>query len=254
MNAGTRVIEVRVPDMGNFKDVARHRRAGQARRAHRRRTPLSRWRPRRRRWMCRRTVAGIVEQVHVAKGGKVSAGDLVATRGDATGAARGAAPAAHPGRRLPRLPTAAAPALRRSAAPAAAAPRRCSPGCRALPGARRRRLRRSTKAASRARMPVRRCARFARELGVDLARVSGTGFKGRITQDDVKAFVKQALSGGGAAAAAARRGRAALPSVPVVGFRALRAGGDQAADAHPENLRTASACQLGEPAACHAVR
>ena len=32
--------------------------------------------------------------------------------------------------------------------------------------------------------------RFARELGVDLTRVTGTGLKGRITRDDVKAFVK----------------------------------------------------------------
>jgi pyruvate dehydrogenase E2 component (dihydrolipoamide acetyltransferase) len=47
--------------------------------------------------------------------------------------------------------------------------------------------------------------KFARELGVDLGRVSGTGRKGRITQDDVKAFVKRALTegvGGGGLAVA----------------------------------------------------
>jgi len=37
--------------------------------------------------------------------------------------------------------------------------------------------------------------RFARELGVDVARVKGSGPKGRITQQDVQAFVKNALSG-----------------------------------------------------------
>ena len=37
--------------------------------------------------------------------------------------------------------------------------------------------------------------RFARELGVDLGRVSGTGRKGRITREDVQAFVKAALAG-----------------------------------------------------------
>ena len=37
--------------------------------------------------------------------------------------------------------------------------------------------------------------RFARELGVDLAQVTGTGPRGRITKDDVKAFVKPVLSG-----------------------------------------------------------
>ncbi|HET7675054.1 MAG TPA: biotin/lipoyl-containing protein, partial [Gammaproteobacteria bacterium] len=40
--------------------------------------------------------------------------------------------------------------------------------------------------------------KFARELGVDLGRVSGSGRKNRITHDDVKAFVKQAIAGGGA--------------------------------------------------------
>ncbi|MDX9994465.1 MAG: dihydrolipoyllysine-residue acetyltransferase [Rhodocyclaceae bacterium] len=42
--------------------------------------------------------------------------------------------------------------------------------------------------------------RFARELGVDVATVKGTGPKGRITQQDVQAFVKGVMSGQGAAA------------------------------------------------------
>lgn len=37
--------------------------------------------------------------------------------------------------------------------------------------------------------------RFARELGVELARVVGSGRKGRVLKEDVQAFVKQALSG-----------------------------------------------------------
>jgi pyruvate dehydrogenase E2 component (dihydrolipoamide acetyltransferase) len=45
--------------------------------------------------------------------------------------------------------------------------------------------------------------RFARELGVDLLRVSGSGSKGRIVRDDVSEFVKSVMSGaagtGGAA-------------------------------------------------------
>lgn len=44
--------------------------------------------------------------------------------------------------------------------------------------------------------------KFARELGVDLARVNGSGPKGRITQDDVQQFVKGVMQGGGAVAAA----------------------------------------------------
>jgi pyruvate dehydrogenase E2 component (dihydrolipoamide acetyltransferase) len=44
--------------------------------------------------------------------------------------------------------------------------------------------------------------KFARELGVDLTRVTGTGAKQRITQEDVQAFVKLALSGAAAGSSA----------------------------------------------------
>jgi pyruvate dehydrogenase E2 component (dihydrolipoamide acetyltransferase) len=54
--------------------------------------------------------------------------------------------------------------------------------------------------------------KFARELGVDLGAVKGTGLKGRVTPDDVKAWVKQALKAGPAA------GGGALPKVPEVDF------------------------------------
>ena len=43
--------------------------------------------------------------------------------------------------------------------------------------------------------------KFARELGVDLSRVTGTGPKGRITQEDVQGYVKGVVSGGTPAAA-----------------------------------------------------
>src|SRR5205807_1931645 len=58
--------------------------------------------------------------------------------------------------------------------------------------------------------------KFARELGVDLARVIGQGFKGRITHEDVKSFVKSALAGG--APETARPAAPALPTVPAVDF------------------------------------
>jgi pyruvate dehydrogenase E2 component (dihydrolipoamide acetyltransferase) len=44
--------------------------------------------------------------------------------------------------------------------------------------------------------------RIARELGVDIRQVNGTGPGGRITVDDVQGFVRQALAGGGAAGSA----------------------------------------------------
>jgi pyruvate dehydrogenase E2 component (dihydrolipoamide acetyltransferase) len=55
--------------------------------------------------------------------------------------------------------------------------------------------------------------KFARELGVDLARVKGSGPKGRITQEDVQAFVKSAMQGAPAASAA--------PSGGGLGFQLL---------------------------------
>jgi pyruvate dehydrogenase E2 component (dihydrolipoamide acetyltransferase) len=60
--------------------------------------------------------------------------------------------------------------------------------------------------------------RFARELGVDLMQVPGSGSKGRITKEDVQGYVKQALSGGAAAAPAAGAAPFALPAAPEVDF------------------------------------
>jgi pyruvate dehydrogenase E2 component (dihydrolipoamide acetyltransferase) len=54
---------------------------------------------------------------------------------------------------------------------------------------------------------------FARELGVELGRVKGSGVKGRITHEDVKAFVKGVLTGEKTDAAAP-----ALPKIPTVDF------------------------------------
>jgi pyruvate dehydrogenase E2 component (dihydrolipoamide acetyltransferase) len=56
--------------------------------------------------------------------------------------------------------------------------------------------------------------KFARELGVDLSRVKGSGSKGRILQEDVQAFVKQALSGGAGPAAPAAGGGGTLNLLP----------------------------------------
>ena len=55
--------------------------------------------------------------------------------------------------------------------------------------------------------------KLARELGVDLVQVNGSGPKSRVLHDDVKAFVKAILTGQAAAPAAT-----ALPQTPVVDF------------------------------------
>jgi pyruvate dehydrogenase E2 component (dihydrolipoamide acetyltransferase) len=62
--------------------------------------------------------------------------------------------------------------------------------------------------------------KFARELGVDLARVKGSGAKGRILHADVQAFVKGALAAVPAGAPAAKGGALPfnLPAWPEVDF------------------------------------
>ncbi len=54
--------------------------------------------------------------------------------------------------------------------------------------------------------------RLARELGVDLAQLRGSGPRGRIVKDDVKGFVKVAMTHGPAP------GTGGLPRVPVIDF------------------------------------
>ena len=56
--------------------------------------------------------------------------------------------------------------------------------------------------------------RFARELGVDLLQVVGSGPKGRISRDDVQGFIKKALSGSTRVAT----GPLQLPAIPEVDF------------------------------------
>ena len=64
--------------------------------------------------------------------------------------------------------------------------------------------------------------RFARELGADIAQIKGSGPKGRILKEDIQNFVKQALSGAGAPMAArgggAGLGDLGLPAWPKVDF------------------------------------
>jgi pyruvate dehydrogenase E2 component (dihydrolipoamide acetyltransferase) len=61
--------------------------------------------------------------------------------------------------------------------------------------------------------------KFARELGVDLAKVKGSGPKGRITQEDVQGFVRGVVKGAQTPAPAARGGFGFdLPEWPQVDF------------------------------------
>ncbi len=157
------------------------------------------------------TVAGIIEKVIATKGGTVSPGDVVATVQVADAAGAAPAAAAAPGATAAVPAATPAPAVPPPAAPAAAAAPAAGAGLAAV--------NESGFSLAHASPSVRR---FARELGVDLAKVSGTGFKSRITEDDVKGFVKKALSGGAAQAGKAGvAGGRGLPSVPVVDYAAF---------------------------------
>jgi pyruvate dehydrogenase E2 component (dihydrolipoamide acetyltransferase) len=238
------LLEVRVPDMGNFKDVAIIDvlvKPGEAVEVD---TPLVTLESDKATMDVPSTAGGIVERVHVAKGGTVSTGDLIATvRGAAAGVAGGASarPAVEPAPPPKPAPAAATAATAAAAAPAPAPrPAPAPPAAPAAPagGERPGKLvplsELGTPTSYRPDLPAidepgfsrahagPSVRRFARELGVDLARVKGTGFKGRITHEDVKAFVKGTLATPAAAAPAAavapRPGAPALPAVPVVDY------------------------------------
>ncbi|VBB09958.1 dihydrolipoyllysine-residue acetyltransferase [Burkholderia stabilis] len=129
--------------------------------------------------------AGVVKDIKVKVGDSVSEGTLIVLL-EAAGA-----PAAAPQASAP-APAAAAPAPAPAAAPAKAAPAPAAAAPAAAPSGEYR--------ASHASPSVRK---FARELGVDVARVQGSGPKGRITKDDVTGFVKGVMTGQRAAPAAA---------------------------------------------------
>ena len=93
--------------------------------------------------------------------------------------------------------------------------------------------------------------KFARELGVNLSKVKGSGPKDRITADDVRAFVKQALAAPAAVAGGSADGAALgllpWPKVDFTKFGPIEA----AAVAHQEDLRREPASQLGHDPARH---
>ena len=233
MNAAGGLVEVRVPDLGNFKDVAVIDVLVKPGDTIAIDTPLVTLESDKAAMDVPSTASGVVEKVHTTKGGKVNTGDLLATLkadGAQTDSAPAPAPAPAPAAASVAAAAAAPPAA--SAQPAAppqpaASPPAAAPGGKLTP---RSLLGVPTSYRSdlapidepgfsraHAGPSVRK---FARELGVDLARVTGHGFKGRITHDDVKAFVKGALAGGagGGGGGGTDTARPALPAVPVVDF------------------------------------
>ncbi|WP_233234767.1 dihydrolipoyllysine-residue acetyltransferase [Bordetella sp. LUAb4] len=134
---------------------------------------------------------GVVKSIKVKVGDKVSKGSvlLVVEGGGAAPAAAAQAEAPAKAASAPQAEASAAAPAPAQAAAAAQRPAAALEASALKPGQ-----------LPHASPSVRK---FARELGVELARVKGTGAKDRITQDDVRNFVKQALAGGAAAATGA---------------------------------------------------
>jgi len=126
--------------------------------------------------------AGTVKEIKVALGDQVSEGSLllILEPGEAAATASEPVAAAAP------APKAEAPAAKAEPTPApkpaAAKPAKQSPTAK---------IDEASFSKAHASPSVRK---FARELGVDLGKVDGTGRKGRITKGDVQGFVKRALT------------------------------------------------------------
>ncbi len=140
--------------------------------------------------------AGVVKQLLVKLGDKVSKGSPVVVLEGVAGAA-GAAPAA-PAPAPVAAPVAAAAAVAAPAAAVAAAP------VAAVPAHEPTTLNLSLPHASPS------IRKFARELGVPLVEVKGSGAKGRITEADVQGFVKNVMAG--AVQTVAQKAKAPAPA------------------------------------------
>ena len=221
------LVEVRVPDIGNYTDVEVIDvgvKPGDTIEAD---APLITLETEKATMDVPSTVAGVIEEVKLQRGSRVSQGDLIVTvrakeapspqpSAAAAGSVTSPAPAGEVARsagegpketRSPQPSPAPAGSVT-SPAPAGEVARSAGEGKAPIdePGFSR----------AHASPSIRK---LARDLGVDLARVEGSGAKGRITDGDVKAWVKRTLAAGTAAPAAG--GGAALPKVAAVDFAAF---------------------------------
>ncbi len=163
-------------------------------------------------------VGGRITKVHVHKGSKVKVGDALLTLESASAAASkpavaaasAAKPSPKPAKEAPPEPPAAAaqkPAKAETPPPEPAAPEPApkQPAAKPRPAAAQAPAEKPPSGKTPPAGPATR--RLARELGVDLANVVGSGPHGRITEEDVKAAVREH--------ATAARPATATPSVPL---------------------------------------
>jgi len=152
------------------------------------------------------THAGKVREIKVKVGDKITQGAVILIL-DAEAAPASAAPAPAASEESSAPPAAAPPAATApAAAPAAPATAAPSAPVSAPPT---QIVDERTFSKAYASPSVRR---FARELGVDLGKIRGTGRKDRILKEDVQGFVKKVMAEGGGG------GSMALPDMPVIDF------------------------------------
>ncbi|WP_341928709.1 dihydrolipoyllysine-residue acetyltransferase [Methyloversatilis discipulorum] len=162
--------------------------------------------------------AGVIGQITVKVGDRVSQGSVIGTMevGEASAAAPAAAPAPASAPVAAAVAPVAAPVASAGAAPAtttqsARGDYTPAAGAVALPSAAdiAAELVGGKKAHASPSMRA-----YARELGVDLARVKASGPKGRITREDINAFVKGALQAPATSAPAVAGGGSGLDLLP----------------------------------------
>ena len=196
------LIELRVPDLGDFADVPVIDVLVAAGDRVELESPLVTLESEKASIDVPSTGAGTIRDVSVKVGDRVSMGTLVATLETAAGAPSPAAstPATPPEPTAPPTPgSAPTPSVSTTATASEMLPAASNGVVHASPSVR----------------------RFARELGVNLHTVSGTGPHARITRDDVHGFVKRALAAPAATAPAAAPGTGLgfdLPPWPAVDF------------------------------------
>jgi len=205
--------QVLVPDIGGFKDVDVIDVLVKAGQEIDKETPMVTLETEKAAMDVPAPAAGRIAEVKVKKGDKVSEGSVILLlENTAQSAAAPDKPPAREGAVLPEeaaAPRAAAP--KSEAPPAAAATDSVRPPAAASPSPAPRDAPPIDEKAFSTAYASPSVRKFARELGADLGRVKGTGPKGRITHEDVKAYVKKLLSAPPAAAGG-------LPKVPEVDF------------------------------------
>ena len=176
------LVEVKVPDIGDFKDIPIIEvmvKPGDSVNAE---DPLIALESDKATMEVPAPQAGVVKDIKVKVGDKVSQGSLVLMLEAGAGAPAAPTPAPAPAAQAPS-PAPAAPAPAPKAAEPVPAP--ASPTASLEP------IDEAKMKSVHAGPSVRR---FARELGADLAKVTGSGPKGRILREDVQAFVKNELT------------------------------------------------------------